>query len=491
MKTLPVISSAAVVLFLLQVSVEGKSVCYDELGCFTTDPPFYDLPYRPLTYLPEDPSEIDTTFTLYTNSNPTTGHVISAYDKTTVESSPFDPSGPTIVIAHGYLEYGDTTWMHHTKLEFLKKKDCNVVLTNWRKGAVAGYTVSTANTQVVGAEIALLLTKMQEWASLKLADVHLIGFSLGAHIAGYAGERLNKVGRITGLDPAEPYFKDTHPIVRLDTRDATFVDIIHTDAESLASFGFGMREPIGHVDFFPNGGHIQPGCDQDVVDRVDFDDGLYEGGKYFVACNHFRATEFFNISINFDPVWLKGVPCADEDTFNAGDCLECGWRYGCNYMGYHSTLNKPSSGVELVTYFLDTRPDYPYYANQYRVQLVLGDDRRAEDQPAWLYLTLEGDKDISVELQLNEELDKVKHSSTYTFMIVTKDVGDLTKAYFRWVHDPSLLKPGEWDLLKDPKLYIDQIIVDGVDDVNQYYFCGKNNEVIAEETAVFDAASSC
>lgn len=33
-----------------------------------------------------------------------------------------------------------------------------------------------------------------------------------------------------GLDPAEPYFQDTDASVRLDTSDAAFVDVIHTDA---------------------------------------------------------------------------------------------------------------------------------------------------------------------------------------------------------------------------------------------------------------------
>ena len=43
--------------------------------------------------------------------------------------------------------------------------------------------------------------------SFNLNDIHIVGFSLGAQVAGKAGETLNsKVGRITGLDPAGIYF---------------------------------------------------------------------------------------------------------------------------------------------------------------------------------------------------------------------------------------------------------------------------------------------
>lgn len=42
--------------------------------------------------------------------------------------------------------------------------------------------------------------------------------------------------RITGLDPAEPYFNDTDPLTRLETSDATFVDVIHTDDAPILGF---------------------------------------------------------------------------------------------------------------------------------------------------------------------------------------------------------------------------------------------------------------
>lgn len=45
------------------------------------------------------------------------------------------------------------------------------------------------------------------------------------------------VGRITGLDPAEPHFSQTDPMVRLDPSDAMYVDIIHTDSRPFIKGG--------------------------------------------------------------------------------------------------------------------------------------------------------------------------------------------------------------------------------------------------------------
>jgi len=60
----------------------------------------------------------------------------------------------------------------------------------------------------------------------------------------------------TALDPADG-LKSTKLVLRKS--DADFVDVIHTGTKL-----FGLSRPVGHVDFYPNGGKTQPGC-QDVV----------------------------------------------------------------------------------------------------------------------------------------------------------------------------------------------------------------------------------
>ena len=73
-----------------------------------------------------------------------------------------------------------------------------------------------------------------------------------------------------GLDPAGPLFEGYDGKVRLDKGDADYVDVIHSNGESLIVGGFGTWEAIGHVDFYPNGGRAQRGCQHFLVG------GLYD-----------------------------------------------------------------------------------------------------------------------------------------------------------------------------------------------------------------------
>ena len=70
----------------------------------------------------------------------------------------------------------------------------------------------------------------------------------------------------SGLDPAAPGFDFDDAGARLDPTDAMFVDVIHTDIRSgVLISSLGLARPCGHVDFYPNGGKQQPGCETSHV----------------------------------------------------------------------------------------------------------------------------------------------------------------------------------------------------------------------------------
>lgn len=53
---------------------------------------------------------------------------------------------------------------------------------------------------------------------------------------------------------------------RLDTTDADFVDVIHTNSGPFTEGHLSMIEAVGHIDFYPNGGQFQPGCHDNLLD---------------------------------------------------------------------------------------------------------------------------------------------------------------------------------------------------------------------------------
>jgi len=126
------------------------------------------------------------------------------------------------------------------------------------------YEQSASNTRVVGDQIGIVIDILEEEKGLKRADCHCVGHSLGSHVCGHAG-KYSKIGRITGLDPAGPSYEDYSPDARLNSTDADFVDIWHTNPKNSLLLYLGMLQPIGHVDFYPNGGDLQPMC-RDIKD---------------------------------------------------------------------------------------------------------------------------------------------------------------------------------------------------------------------------------
>ncbi|XP_046550830.1 pancreatic triacylglycerol lipase-like [Haliotis rubra] len=445
--------------------------------------------HRPLNFLPESPDHIKVTFMLYTKRNPQKEQILSSNSSASVTSSNFDPTKPTKMAIHGYYDNGQKAWLHELKDEYLKTHDVNVFIVDWGGGSKTLYTQATANTRLVGAIVAQFITHLKTVGHAKPEDFHLIGHSLGAHTAGYAGERIQYIGRITGLDPAEPYFQDTDVTVRLDPTDALFVDIIHTNGESILKLGLGMKQPCGHVDYYPNGGLTQPGCDtKNAVADVKIE-GLPGGVHQFFACSHIRSHALFIESIN-SKCPFEAYKCNSYDDFSAGKCIPCSGG-GCGYMGYHGDRVKPNNGQTLVKYFLKTGLHAPYCRFHYQIQITFGAPQGSREERGDLYATLTGSTYRKFSTDGHIDLTPGK---SYTFVVTTpQEIGQMTKFNFRWEENAHWYKPVDWNPLnfRHPTLFISKVKVVEGENTQQFQFCGSNVAVENKSSKQLSASSTC
>jgi len=202
---------------------------------------------------------------------------------------------------------------------------------------------------------------LYQTALMDLRDVHIIGFSLGAHVAGKAGMTLYKnvyrrVARITGLDPAGPMFWKHFPDMGgrlLRPGDSDYLDIIHTNAG-----GFGLNQNLGDVDFYVNSAY--------------FDSRLFGGalsqtqpickrkfGSHPVSvkqCSHSMAPVYFAMSINH-PNAFHGCKECKPSFLNGKENCKC--KANDPLMGewWRAKNKHDSNKVELGEFYLRVSDD--------------------------------------------------------------------------------------------------------------------------------------
>ncbi|XP_045774010.1 phospholipase A1 VesT1.02-like isoform X1 [Maniola jurtina] len=232
-------------------------------------------------------------------------------------------------LVHGFMESSDGLMVQGVAPELLKQQRVKVFALDGRKVISLEYFRSSTYVRFMGQKFGTLLTDLIR-RGVNASKITLIGHSLGAHIAGIAGKKVKErtgksIARITGLDPAGPCFSNIDTGARLDASDAEYVDVIHTNGGML-----GLKEPVGHKDFYPNNGMSQPGC-------------------FFSTCDHSRAWELFAESIN-SPDHFPARKCVNWTMFQNGLCT----RNDVTYMGLNSGPGNSGS------YFLTTGSSTPY-----------------------------------------------------------------------------------------------------------------------------------
>ncbi|XP_054019610.1 inactive pancreatic lipase-related protein 1 [Dryobates pubescens] len=425
---------------LLLGTAEGKEVCYERIGCFTNDRPWSGTVERPITKLPWSPEKIDVKLHLYTKENPTESQVISAVDPSTIDESNFNETRITRFIIHGFIDHGEEDWLSDMCKRMLSVEDVNCICVDWKKGSRCQYTQAANNVRVVGAEIAYFVDVLVEKYNYSPANVHVIGHSLGAHAAGEVGKRRPGIGRITGLDPAQPYFQGTPVEVRLDRTDADFVDVIHTDSlPTIPYLGFGMSVAIGHLDFYPNGGETMPGCEKNALSQIVDLDGIWEGTRDFVACNHLRSYKYYSDSIIY-PDGFLGYPCSSYDNLDSDSCFPCP-KEGCPPMGHYADKfkGKVTSGIH--KYYLNTAENKDFPLWRYKVSVTLSGKKKVN---GYVNIALYGSGGNTRQYQIYK--GSLKPDNTYTnYLDVELNVGTITKVKFLWNNNwinPTLPKIG-------------------------------------------------
>ncbi|XP_017956665.1 lipase member H isoform X1 [Drosophila navojoa] len=218
---------------------------------------------------------------------------------------------PLKLIVHGFLGSRTHSSIQPLRNAYRAQGFEHILIADWSPAANLDYPSSRRSVSKVALVLAQQLEQFLARHNVSSEAVHIIGHSLGAHIAGGMGRHFNgTLGRVTGLDPALPLFT-ARSEDSLRPSAAQFVDVIHTDYPL-----FGDLTPRGHADFYVNYGRApQPGCEE--VDLLAASKLLREA----YSCSHNRAVFFYAESVGM-PRNFPAIPCSWKVIKSSRSCLD-------------------------------------------------------------------------------------------------------------------------------------------------------------------------
>lgn len=219
----------------------------------------------------------------------------------------------------------------------------------------------------VGQRLAEMLTNLTA-AGLDPQQLEFTGVGLGAQLMSFVAKTFHnltgsKVSQITGLDPSGPCLRNLGPDERLDSSDADFVQVVSTNID-----GLGMAAPVGHVNFYVNGGEFQPS---------DF---------YWMPCtlhcSHFRSVTIWLVALE-RPDSFIGLKCDSVQQARSHRCYD---RVPTETNVISNTkTDRSNTGV----FYLATDNNWPYY---------LGSRGLRKENEFWTKHMVEWNKEDDIEM---------------------------------------------------------------------------------------------
>ncbi|XP_021955431.1 pancreatic triacylglycerol lipase [Folsomia candida] len=483
---------------LEDTGIQLSRKCFGDLGCLEISEDWFHFINRPVNLLPFDRDIVNTQFVLYTRNMSSKPNIVKP-NRTELLETYFNPKLGVKFIIHGFIDTGFSSWVVKMA-QSLVDTDVNVFAVDWGGGSLPLYTQATANCRLVGMEIAYFVAFLKDEFGVDPSMVHLIGHSLGAHVAGYAGEKISGLGRITGLDPAEPYFQNMPEFVRLDPSDAQLVDIIHTDSRSIILLGYGMSQPCGTIDFYPNDGFQQPGCEVtqvplNLIQARDLNP-LELAQREVFACNHNRAIYYFLESIKSKCQYI-GHACTDYRSYLKGDCSSCGEDGSlCAIMGLDADKYYNVGNRSLVRFYVSTSKSPPYCLFHYRVSVQLAFPLIASEWVTGkLRVSLYGDKSSLVNVDLTPENNmRLDHGKNTTFLVQSPTrLGYVDKIKLEWQYNYNYYEFMStcWAFLCNSKLFVKKLeIVDMDSQISPQFRAVSTMRLCGEEGTTYTGISS-
>ncbi|KAH9629003.1 hypothetical protein HF086_007488 [Spodoptera exigua] len=440
--------------------------CYGTYGCFSKAYPWTE--HRPDNFFPVPPEAMAVRYPAFTRRNRKIPVLFEADNKEKIANANLDPRGPFYFISHGFLEGGHKPWIQNMADALLNlegNEGATVIVVDWRGGSQPPYGQAVANIRLIGVMTAHLIHNIYEVLGLQHIDnFHFIGHSLGAHLGGYCGHALQKrfylkLGRITGLDPASPYFARTVTLVRLDRSDAKYVDIIHSNALPL---------------YFS-------GCKQSSSSSGGSGDLSYQQIAKFVGCDHERSYEYFIESVAPTCPFMA-VQCESYDlaTVPAATTIITAYQWGTTRMASTSGCRRAALLTPTLTlHCMLSRAIVNLFAVILKVANTTASITHGPESGKLSITLVDRNNNKSDHMFLEDEQKFYKPGVIEKKMVAVKDTGHPPVfVIVEWKYETNLFNPMTWRLLKSPSIYVEYMKLSSIEYNTEITVCPKRNKPV-------------